>query len=90
MKREAFSSLPFPDREKIVRKIIQQMIAALWYLQQRNVMHRDIKPENILIMDSDTWHVKLCDFGWSTHSIGLNRSTICGTPDYIAPELLVS
>ena len=51
MKRDSFQCLEFKAREQIVRKIIQQMISALWYLQQRNVMHRDIKPENILIVN---------------------------------------
>jgi len=64
------------------------VISALWFLQQRNVIHRDIKPENILIMDIENWHIKLCDFGWSTHSINEPRTTFCGTPDYLAPELL--
>ena len=39
-------------------------------------------------MDCENWHIKLCDFGWSTHSIDESRSTFCGTPDYLAPELL--
>ena len=56
-------------------------------MQQRNVIHRDIKPENILVIDQNTWHIKLCDFGWSTHSINQSRTTFCGTPDYLAPEL---
>lgn len=52
------------------------------------MIHRDIKPENILVMNSDNWFVKLCDFGWSTHSINQSRTTFCGTPDYLAPELI--
>lgn len=57
-------------------------------MQERNVIHRDIKPENILIMDMDKMHVKLCDFGWSTHTIDERRMTFCGTVDYVAPELI--
>ena len=38
--------------------------------------------------NEDFWHVKLCDFGWSTHTINENRMTFCGTPDYLAPELI--
>mmetsp|Transcript_7846 Transcript_7846/g.5888 ORF Transcript_7846/g.5888 Transcript_7846/m.5888 type:complete len:99 (-) Transcript_7846:96-392(-) len=33
-------------------------------------------------------HVKLCDFGWSTHTIDERRTTFCGTVDYVAPELI--
>ena len=33
-------------------------------------------------------HVKLCDFGWSTHTIDERRMTFCGTVDYVAPELI--
>jgi serine/threonine protein kinase len=35
-------------------------------------------------------HVKLCDFGWSTHTIDEQRTTFCGTTDYVAPELVYS
>lgn len=52
------------------------------------MIHRDIKPENILIADQEKMHVKLCDFGWSTHTIDERRMTFCGTVDYVAPELV--
>ena len=52
------------------------------------MIHRDIKPENILIEDLDTMTVKLCDFGWATHTINERRTTFCGTVDYVAPELV--
>ena len=64
------------------------MVDALLYLQERNVIHRDIKPENILIADLDLMHIKLCDFGWATHTINEARTTFCGTVDYVAPELV--
>ena len=64
------------------------MVDALLYLQDRNVIHRDIKPENILIADLEKMQVKLCDFGWSTHTINERRTTFCGTVDYVAPELV--
>ena len=76
--------------ERISRKIIQQVVSALWFMQQRNVIHRDIKPENILVVDTENWHIKMCDFGWSTHTINQARTTFCGTPDYLAPEMVVS
>ena len=50
-----------------------------------NIIHRDLKPENILISDG---FVKLTDFGWATHAPSNKRRTICGTLDYIPPEMV--
>eukprot|EP00927_Polykrikos_kofoidii_P051658 TRINITY_DN45447_c0_g1_i1.p1 TRINITY_DN45447_c0_g1~~TRINITY_DN45447_c0_g1_i1.p1 ORF type:complete len:399 (-),score=88.32 TRINITY_DN45447_c0_g1_i1:34-1230(-) len=62
---------------------------ALAYLHglPEKIIHRDIKPENILIDGED--HVKLADFGWSNiiENSAL-RATFCGTPDYLAPEMV--
>jgi aurora kinase len=55
--------------ERKAKFVIAQIVEALIYLQDRNIIHRDIKPENILISDLERMHVKLCDFGWSTHTI---------------------
>ena len=74
--------------EECARHIIAQIVEALLYCQDRNVIHRDIKPENILISDMDTMSIKLCDFGWATHTINERRTTFCGTVDYVAPELV--
>lgn len=49
-------------------------------------MHRDIKPENILITEGDT--LKVADFGWSHFVSFEDRTTFCGTLDYLAPEML--
>lgn len=53
-------------------------------------MHRDIKPENILMIDKEL-HVKLADFGLAK-IIGEESftTTLCGTPSYVAPEILES
>ena len=53
-------------------------------------MHRDLKPENLLLVsdESDT-DIKLVDFGFARHIKDLSGDvSICGTPDYIAPEIL--
>lgn len=76
--------------EDCTKHVIAQIVEALIYLQDRNVIHRDIKPENILIDDLDEMTVKLCDFGWATHTINERRTTFCGTIDYVAPELVFS
>lgn len=49
-------------------------------------MHWDLKPENILL--DENLIVKLCDFGWSAlYWDDINRETLCGTYEYMAPEI---
>ncbi|GAA5822533.1 hypothetical protein JCM11251_006370 [Rhodosporidiobolus azoricus] len=72
--------------EKRSSRYIAQMTDALSYLHSKHVMHRDIKPENILI--GVNGELKLADFGWSVHAPGNRRSTLCGTLDYLPPEMV--
>lgn len=73
--------------EKIGAKYIDQLVDSLDYIHSKKIIHRDIKPENILIDGND--NVKLADFGWSNYlKPDENRSTFCGTLDYLAPEML--
>jgi aurora kinase, other len=65
---------------------IAQMAAALKYLHRKHVMHRDIKPENILV--GIHGEIKISDFGWSVHAPNNRRQTMCGTLDYLPPEML--
>jgi aurora kinase len=65
---------------------IAQMAAALKYLHKKHVMHRDIKPENILV--GIHGEIKISDFGWSVHAPNNRRQTMCGTLDYLPPEML--
>uniref|UniRef100_A0A7S3JXJ9 Uncharacterized protein n=1 Tax=Aureoumbra lagunensis TaxID=44058 RepID=A0A7S3JXJ9_9STRA len=58
---------------------------AVSYLHSRNLMHRDIKSSNVLL--DGAWHVKLGDFGMATEVHNGRASTICGTNEYMAPEL---
>ncbi|KAJ5485362.1 Serine/threonine-protein kinase ark1 [Penicillium diatomitis] len=67
---------------------IAQMAAALKYLHKKHVMHRDIKPENILV--GIHGEIKISDFGWSVHAPNNRRQTMCGTLDYLPPEMLKS
>lgn len=59
---------------------------ALMYCHSKHVIHRDIKPENILV--SMTGDIKIADFGWSVHAPSNRRHTVCGTVDYIPPEMV--
>jgi len=65
---------------------IDQMTDALSYLHRKHVIHRDIKPENLLL--GINGELKIGDFGWSVHAPGNRRTTLCGTPDYIPPEMV--
>lgn len=68
---------------------ISQVASALKYLHLRGIIHRDIKPENILLAADKT--VRLSDFGWSispAFSSESRRRTLCGTLDYLPPEMV--
>ncbi|CAG9329746.1 unnamed protein product [Blepharisma stoltei] len=64
-----------------------QMISALQYLHQNNIVYRDLKPENILI-DADGY-LRLTDFGFAK-VIEERTYTLCGTPEYLAPEVILN
>ncbi|KAE9962808.1 hypothetical protein BLS_010000 [Venturia inaequalis] len=70
------------------RKVFVQLFKAVNYLHERNIVHRDIKPENILLEDKNLT-IKLADFGLAK-IIGEESftTTLCGTPSYVAPEIL--
>ncbi|KAH2188860.1 hypothetical protein KXV88_008981 [Aspergillus fumigatus] len=74
--------------EEETRHIFVQLFEGLKYLHDRGIVHRDIKPENILVADKKLT-VKLGDFGLAK-IIGEDSftTTLCGTPSYVAPEIL--
>ncbi|ORE02451.1 Pkinase-domain-containing protein [Rhizopus microsporus var. microsporus] len=66
-----------------------ELLSALECLHDFNVVYRDLKPENILI--DYNGHIALCDFGLCKLNMSENErtNTFCGTPEYLAPELLL-
>ncbi|KAI1290516.1 serine/threonine-protein kinase [Xylaria venustula] len=75
-------------KEPQAAKYIAQVATALLYLHRKNIMHRDLKVENILV--GAYGELKLADFGFSTHCPENSRTTVCGTLDYMAPEMIHS
>jgi len=74
--------------EKVSATFIAELADALLYCHQKNVMHRDIKPENLLM--GFFGELKIADFGWSVHAPSDARTTMCGTIDYIPPEMVTN
>jgi serine/threonine protein kinase len=63
-----------------------QLLSALQYMKQNQIVHRDIKPSNLLL--GHNLEIKLGDFGLAVklNFVGERRSSTCGTPNYMAPE----
>lgn len=68
------------------RFFISQIVLMIDYLHSNNIMYRDLKPENILVDKSG--YLKVIDFGLSK-KVYSKTYTICGTPHYIAPEIVL-
>jgi len=79
--------------EKDASELIAKVISAVRYLHKKGIIHRDLKPENLLYASPDAdAEIKLADFGLSK-IVGLEEessvtNTTCGTPGYVAPEVL--
>lgn len=75
--------------EKEARNLVLTLLLAIKYLHHKNIVHRDLKPENLLMATkNDDANVKLADFGFAVIADGYSISSQCGTPGYIAPEIL--
>ncbi|KAG5334487.1 CHK2 kinase, partial [Acromyrmex charruanus] len=78
--------------ESCAKLIFYQVVHAVYYLHRQGITHRDLKPENILLKDnSENPLVKVSDFGMSKFvDTQTMMRTFCGTPMYVAPEILAT
>ncbi|KAI9672775.1 MAG: serine/threonine protein kinase, AGC [Alyxoria varia] len=85
---EIFSYLRRAKRfeERVAKFYAAEICLILEFLHKEGVAYRDLKPENILI-DAEG-HLKLVDFGFAKRLDGRQTWTLCGTPEYLAPETI--
>lgn len=82
VKRECF-------REVDAKVLMKKLASAVAYMHSKNIVHRDLKPENILFQNSATTDIIIADFGFAKSAKGgIQQGTACGTPGYIAPEIV--
>lgn len=76
--------------EPTARYFFGQLLNGLYYCHSNNICHRDLKPENIML--TENFDLKMIDFGFASNLDKYGTqflATYCGTPSYMAPELLL-
>lgn len=76
--------------DNMTRFYVGCVLVAFEYLHSRNIIYRDLKPENMLL--DEHGYVKLTDFGFAKKLLPAGRKTwtFCGTPEYVAPEIILN
>lgn len=78
--------------ESTAKLMFYQLVVAIKYLHEKGITHRDLKPENVLLStDDNETLIKVTDFGLSKFvDANTMLKTFCGTPNYLAPEILLT
>ncbi|CAO3593232.1 unnamed protein product [Absidia cylindrospora] len=86
---EIFSLLRRSEKfdEDTARFYAAEVLLSIAYLHSNDIIYRDLKPENLLL--DNEGHIKITDFGFAKHVPDITW-TLCGTPDYLAPEIIES
>jgi calcium/calmodulin-dependent protein kinase I len=75
--------------EKEAAETVRPIVDAIRYCHSLGIIHRDLKPENLLYMTpSDNSIIKITDFGLARFVENEMATTACGTPNYVAPEII--
>ncbi|KAJ3240727.1 putative protein serine/threonine kinase [Chytriomyces hyalinus] len=79
----------YPLSEDLIAIILRETLQGIHYIHSQGMIHRDLKAANLLL--TDTGHVKLADFGVSAQVTATitKKNTFCGTPYWMAPEVIV-
>ncbi len=79
-----------PCSQRDAATIMEQILSAVAYLHDRNIVHRDVKHENMLFVNKDQTDLKLIDFGLAKHYIltGDRHYEKCGTMYTMSPEAI--
>ncbi|GAB9473200.1 Camk protein kinase [Globisporangium polare] len=77
--------------EREARELVKILLTTIQFCHDADIVHRDLKPENLLLTNkADVADIKLADFGFAkqVQVDGEGLATACGTPGYVAPEIL--
>lgn len=76
--------------ERLTRFYAAELVLALSHLHEQSIVYRDLKPENILL--DECGHIRVTDFGLSKDGVSdpTGATTFCGTPEYLAPETILT
>lgn len=79
--------------EETARECFRQLLEGVRYCHSLGVVHRDLKLENLLLEEEhDLSRIRIVDFGLAKghfHKRAMSMDTVCGTPHYVAPEVII-